>query len=180
MIGTEATQAMTQNHRRSSRWWLRQDSHAVVIAAPPGRIYALVADLPRMGQWSPECRQVEWLGGSTGPAEGARFVGHNQGGPRGLLKWSRQGRVVTAAPGHEFAFVTEEGGQEGTEWRYRLEPVAGGTKVTESYRVTRIPAWARIVDVPTNRAGELRRAMEHTLEQLKGAAEAPPPATRAH
>ena len=48
----------------------------------------------------------------------------------------------------------------------------GGTRVTESYTVRWIPTWARIVDVPTNRARELREAMRHTLEQLKGAAEA--------
>src|SRR3984957_16354291 len=80
---------------RSSRWWLRQDSHSVVIEAPAERIYELVADLPRMGDWSPECRQVEWLDGSTGSAEGATFIGHNRGGPLGLMKWSRRGRVLT-------------------------------------------------------------------------------------
>ncbi len=178
MIGTETTQAMTEtrNHspKPSSRWWLRQDSASVVIEALAHRIYALVADLPRMGEWSPECRRVEWLDGSTEPAEGARFIGHNQGGPRGLMKWSRRGRVLAADPGREFAFVTEEGGREGPEWRYRLEPVEGGTRVTESYTVSWIPAWARIVDVPTNRAGELRLALRHTLEQLKRAAEATP------
>ena len=176
MIGTETTQAVTEtlnsSVKPSSRWWLRQDSQSVVIEAPMERIYELVADLPRMGDWSPECRQVEWLDGSTGPAEGATFIGHNQGGPRGLMKWSRRGRVLTANPGREFAFVTEEGGREGTEWRYRLEPVEGGTRVTESYSVSWILAWARIVDVPTNRAGELRLALRHTLEQLKRAAEA--------
>ncbi len=180
MIGTGSAQAVTETLntrvKQSSRWWLRQDSQTVVIEAPPDRIYALVSDLPRMGEWSPECRRVEWLEGSTGPAEGARFIGHNQGGPRGLMKWSRRGRVLSADPGREFAFVTEEGGREGTEWRYRLEPVAGGTRVTESYTVTWIPAWARIVDVPTNRAGELRLALRHPLEQLKKAAEATPSA----
>ncbi len=147
-----------------------------MIEAPAERIYALVADLPRMGEWSPECRQVEWLDGSTGPTAGARFIGHNKGGPGGLMKWSRRGRVLTADPGREFAFVTEEGGRESTEWRYRLEPLGGGTRVTESYTVRWIPTWARIVDVPTNRARELRHAMQHTLEQLKGAAEATPSA----
>ncbi len=180
MIGTGSAQAVTETLntrvKQSSRWWLRQDSQSVVIEAPPERIYALVADLPRMGEWSPECRRVEWLEGSTGPAEGARFIGHNPGGPRGLMKWSRRGRVLRADPGREFAFVTEEGGREGTEWRYRLEPVAGGTRVTESYTVTWIPAWARIVDVPTNRAGELRLGLRHTLDQLKRAAEAAAPA----
>ncbi len=178
MAGLENTREMTENPnaRTSSRWWLRTDSKSVVIKAPAQRIYALVADLPRMGDWSPECRQVEWLGGSTGPAEGATFVGHNQGGPGGLMKWSRHGRVLSADPGREFAFVTEEGGRESTEWRYRLEPLEGGTQVTESYVVRWIPTWARIVDVPTNRARELRDAMQHTLEQLKSAAEAKPSA----
>jgi len=127
-----------------------------------------------MGDWSPECRKVEWLDGSTGPTEGATFVGHNQGGPRGLMKWSRRGRVLTADPGREFAFVTEEGSRPSTEWRYRLETMEGGTRVTESYTVRWIPAWARIVDVPTNRVRELREAMRHTLERLKDAAEATP------
>ncbi len=128
MSGALTKPDMTKNSDsiRSSRWWLRQDSQSVVIDAPAERIYALVADLPRMGDWSPECRSVEWLEGSVGPAEGATFIGHNRGGPRGLMKWSRRGRVLSADPGCEFAFVTEEGGRESTEWRYRLEPVEGG------------------------------------------------------
>ena len=125
-----------------------------------------------MGEWSPECQRVEWEDGATGPAAGARFVGYNRGGPLQLMRWSRRGRVLTAEPGREFAFVTEEGGRESTLWRYRFEPVEGGTRVTESYEVKRIPAWARIVDVPTNRHRELQGAMRHTLEQLKNAAEA--------
>ncbi len=132
----------------------------------------MVADLPRMGEWSPECQRVEWEDGASGPAEGAAFVGHNRGGPRGLIKWSRRGRVLVADPGRQFAFVTEEGGREGTVWRYRFEAVDGGTRVTESYEVRRIPVWARIVDVPTNRARELREALQHTLAQLKKTAEA--------
>lgn len=174
MMRTETRRDMTessQGSNRSSRWWLRQDSWSVMIEAPAERIYALVADLPRMGEWSPECRRVEWLDGSRGPVEGARFVGHNQGGPFGLMKWSRRGRVVAADPAREFAFATEEGGREGVEWRYRLEPGGKGTLVTESYVVSWIPAWARFVDVPTNRVRELRDGMRHTLEQLKRVAE---------
>jgi len=90
------------------------------------------------------------------------------------MKWSRRGRVVTADPGREFSFATEEGGRESTLWSYRFDPVEGGTRVTESYDVKWIPAWARIVDVPTNRHGELREAMRHTLCRLKAAAEGSP------
>jgi hypothetical protein len=156
---------------RSSRWWLRTDEARAVVAAPADELYDLVAELPRMGEWSPECRQVEWLEGASGPAIGARFVGHNQTGPKGLMKWSRRGTVVAAERGREFAFVTEEGGKEGTRWCYRFEPTEGGTLVTESYEVSAIPTWARILDIPTNRAKELRAGMAHTLVQLKAAAE---------
>ena len=158
----------------STRWWLRSDRAELTIAAPPEHIYGLVSDLARMGEWSPECRAVEWTGDSTGPAAGATFVGHNVGGPRGLMKWSRTGTVRTADPGREFAFATSEGGREGVVWRYELEPVPGGTLVRESYQVEWIPAWARFVDVPTNRARELRESMQQTLVRLKAAAENPP------
>jgi uncharacterized protein YndB with AHSA1/START domain len=151
----------------STRWWLRQDSEEAVVAAPSQCVYDLVADMPRMGEWSPECHRVEWTDGAD-----ARFIGHNRGGPGGLMRWSRRGRVLVADPGREFAFVTEEGGKESTIWRYRLEPTDGGTRVTESYEIKSIPTWARIVDVPTNRARELRQGMRHTLAQLKAAAEA--------
>ena len=156
---------------KNGRWWLTHDSCDIVIESTPEHIYDLVAELPRMGEWSPECQSVEWVDGSTGPAAGARFVGHNRGGPRGLFKWSRHGRVLVADPGRGFVFVTEEGGRESTEWQYRFEPVDGGTRVSEGYEVRWIPAWARIVDVPTNRYRELREAMRHTLGQLKRAAE---------
>jgi len=161
----------------SSRWYLRHDSASVVVGAEPEVVYDLVAELSRMGDWSPECQQVEWeaggadAAGPVGPVVGARFVGHNRGGPAQLMKWSRHGTVRTADRGREFVFATEEGGREGTVWSYRFEPTEGGTLVTESYRVDWIPLWARIVDVPTNRAKELREGMRHTLDQLKTAAE---------
>jgi uncharacterized protein YndB with AHSA1/START domain len=155
----------------SSRFWLRQDSEQTFVAAPADRVYELLADMPRMGDWSPECRQVEWTGDTAAPEVGARFVGHNRGGPGGLMKWSRCGRVLVADPGREFAFVTEEGGKESTIWRYQLEPVDGGTRITETYEVKTIPVWARVIDIPTNRARELREGMRHTLARLRTAAE---------
>ena len=112
-----------------------------MVRATPERVYDLVADMPRMGEWSPECNSVEWTNGATGPAEGATFVGHNRGGPFKLMRWSRQGRVLAAERGRQFAFVTEEGGRESTLWRYQLEAVEDGTRVKESYEVKWIPAW---------------------------------------
>lgn len=163
---------------RNQRLWLTQDSVSVDVDAPAEAIYDLISDMPRMGEWSPECRRVEWTAGAAGPAVHATFVGHNRTGPRGLIKWSRRGRVLVAERGREFAFATEEGGREGVIWRYRFAPVGDRTRVTESYEVRRIPVWARILDVPLNRHGELMRHMGRTLGQLKAAAEsAQAPAT---
>ena len=160
-----------ETSKPSSRWYLREDQESVIVAAPAEAVYDLVAEMTRMGEWSPECQAVEWEGGATGPAVGSQFVGHNHTGPFGLMKWSRRGHVLTAERGREFSFATEEGGREGTVWSYRFEPTGDATRVTESYRVDSIPLWARIMDVPTNRAKQLRGAMRHTLGQLKTAAE---------
>jgi hypothetical protein len=58
-----------------------QGSEQIQINASPERVYALVADLTRMGEWSPECQRVEWDERATGPAEGATFTGYNPGRP---------------------------------------------------------------------------------------------------
>ena len=156
---------------KNQRWWLTTDSQEILVRATPEAVYDMVADLPRMGEWSPECQAVEWERGATGPAEGAHFVGHNRGGPANLMRWSRHGRILSAQRGREFCFITEEGGRESTRWHYSFEASDGGTRVTETYDITWLPTWARIVDVPTNRHRELLEGMRHTLEQLKQAAE---------
>ncbi|MEP7191775.1 MAG: SRPBCC family protein, partial [Actinomycetota bacterium] len=33
---------------------------SLTVAAPADLVYGLVADLPRMGEWSPECERVTW------------------------------------------------------------------------------------------------------------------------
>jgi hypothetical protein len=165
------TKEPTEMPPKNQLFWLTTDAVSVEIAASADRLYDLVADLPRMGNWSNECRAVEWTGGATGPAVGARFVGHNAIGPRGMIKWSRKGRVLVADPGREFAFVTEEGGREGVVWRYRFTPSGDSTRVTESYEVKWLPVKFRVADVFTNRYRSIVGTMRHTLKQLKVAAE---------
>lgn len=148
-----------------------QGKATIEIAATPEQVYAAVSDLNRMGEFSPECRSVEWLGTATGPAPGARFVGHNRSGP---VKWSRRGTVISADNGREFSFVTEEAGREGTLWTYHLAPAGAGTSVTESYEVRWIPWWMHIVDAITFRRRQLTRNMATTLERLKARIESQP------
>ena len=121
---------------------------SIEILAAPELVYAVVSDLTRMGEFSPECRTVEWLAGG-GPTPGARFVGHNRGGP---IRWSREGRVVTAEPGKEFSFTTEWRGHDSTAWTYRMKPTPSGTTLAESYEALWAPWWIHAVDTVTFRS----------------------------
>ena len=157
---------------RSQRWWLTTDSVTLEIQADARLLYGMISDLPRIGEWSPECEAVSWEGDVTTPTEGTTFVGRNAVGPGRRIRYSRHGSVLVADAGREFAFITDEGGRPSTAWRYQFEPVADGvTRVTESYEVRWIPVWARILDVPTNRHKELVQGMRTTLERLMATAE---------
>jgi len=69
----------------------RRGDASIHIAAPPDLVYELVADVTRMGKWSPECYRCEWLDVATSASVGARFRGYNR---RGNYRWERtaQGR----------------------------------------------------------------------------------------
>jgi hypothetical protein len=156
---------------KNQRWWLTSDHVEIEISADAETLYRMVSDLPRTGEWSPECTGVEWEGDVDTPIAGTTFIGHSAVGPGRRIRWSRHGRVLVADPGREFAFITEEGGRESTVWRYQFAAVERGTRVTESYEVRWIPVWARIVDVPSNRHKGLLANMRTTLERLRDAAE---------
>src|SRR5215203_1512689 len=114
---------------------LDRDEVSAVLAARPEDVYALVADVTRTPQFSPEVTAVRWLDGATGPAVGARFEAVNTAGSG--RSWTNRPVVTVADTGREFAFSRTEPFAGTVVWRYRLEPVQGGTRVTESYVVER-------------------------------------------
>jgi uncharacterized protein YndB with AHSA1/START domain len=140
----------------------------IYVEAPPEKVYELVSDLSRMGEWSPECYRCAWVKGATGPTVGAEFEGHNR---IGLMRWTAKGQVVAARPGAEFAFSTFSGDREETRWRYRFEPVGAGTDVVESYEFFWAPWYVGIVDLFLPRDRELHAGMRQTLARIKAAAE---------
>ncbi len=143
------------------------------IAASPAELYALVSDVGRMGEWSPECRACEWIDGATGPVVGARFRGTNR---RGIARWSTKPTVRVAEPGREFAFVTGHLGRDMTRWTYAFEATGEGTEVTESFAVLRDMPWYfrladRLLMGVTDRQADLETNLGETLRRLKTVAE---------
>lgn len=104
---------------KNQRWWLTEDSVELDIEAEADVLYGMISDLPRIGEWSPECERVTWEGDVTEPVQGTTFMGHNAVGPGRRIRYRRHGRVLVADRGREFAFITDEGGRESTVWRYR-------------------------------------------------------------
>ena len=142
------------------------------VAAPADVVYALVADLPRMGEWSPECERVTWRGGATCAARGAQFVGHNRAG---LVRWVTQGEVVTAEPGRHLAFEISLGLLKVARWEYFIipdddDPTA--CTVVEEW-TDRRPDWCRaLADGAFGPRAKLNhRGIIETLANLKRAAE---------
>ena len=149
------------------------DSVTVHIDAPPERVWELVSDVTRIGRYSPETFEAEWLEGADGPAVGARFRGHVKRNGKGPTYWTTC-TVTASEPGREFAFgVGQKDKPPLNVWRYQLEPAGGGTDITESFQLAdtaplrlywTLLGWAR---GRTNREG-----MRTTLERIKAVVEA--------
>jgi hypothetical protein len=152
------------------------DSVTVHMQAPPERIFKLVSDVTRIGEFSPETFEAEWVDGATGPAVGAKFKGHVKRNGRGPVYWTNC-TITACAPGREFTFaVTGPGGRVVNTWSYAFEPKGEGTDVTESFRLDNNP----LLRIYWMTAGWLRgpanvRGMRTTLERVKAVVEAPGP-----
>ena len=142
------------------------------VAAAADLVYALVSDLPRMGEWSPECTGVDWSGQVDRGAVGARFTGHNR---VGWTRWSTTGTVVHADRGRRFAFEISVGPVRAALWTYLMTPDADGLGcvVTEEWTDRRPTAIRAVMDRTFGpRTEHNRKGMVATLANLKAAAEA--------
>lgn len=144
------------------------------IEASPEALYELIADVTRTPERSPDIVRCEWIDGATGPAVGARFrsVNHQGRGP----DWSNKPVVTVADPGVEFSFSRSELFGGTIVWRHRFVPEGTGTRVIESYEVTRpisIIGWfiiGTLYGLKDRRAG-MRASMVASLDRLAGLVE---------
>jgi uncharacterized protein YndB with AHSA1/START domain len=147
------------------------DSVTVYMSAPPEKIWDLVSDVTKIGRYSPETFEGEWLDGATGPAVGARFRGHVKRNGVGPIYWT-SASVTACEPGRVFEFGVGKPGKALNTWRYELTPNGDGTDVTESFRLTdqlglklywTLWGWSR---------GKVnRKGMQTTLERIKAEVE---------
>ncbi len=99
---------------------------SVVVRTSPEALYDLVSDVTRTGEWSPVCTACWWDDGASGRV-GDWFTGRNETPDR---TWETRSQVVAADRGREFAWLV---GGRLVRWGFLLEPVDGGTRLTETW-----------------------------------------------
>jgi len=148
-----------------------RDSVTVHMDASSDAVWALLSDVTRIGSYSPETFEAEWLDGATGPAVGAMFRGHVKRNGKGPVYWTTC-KVTECEPGKTFAFAVVQSGKAVNNWGYSIAPADSGCDVTEWFRLAdslpmkiywSLMGWTR---GKTNRQG-----MQTTLERIKAEAE---------
>lgn len=101
-------------------------SASVTVACPPAKLYDLISDVTRTGEWSPTCTACWWDEGH-GPTVGSWFTGRNETPQR---VWETRSQVLAAEVGREFTFAV---GGQWVRWSYTLQPEGSATRLTQSW-----------------------------------------------
>jgi hypothetical protein len=152
------------------------DAVTVHMGATPEKVWALVSDVTRIGSYSPETFEAEWLDGAEGPAVGAKFRGHVKRNGKGPIYWTTC-TVTECEPGKTFAFgVGAPGKTPLNVWRYEIVATdGGGCDVTESFTL-RPTWWLRLYWTLLGwaRGKTNRNGMRTTLERIRDEVERNP------
>ena len=147
-------------------------SATIEIDAAPAQVWALIADLPRMREWSDQVKKTVVIGGEV--KQGARMLNLNG---QGWKRWPTNAKVVRFTPHSDLAFRVAE---NRTIWSFQLEPLDGGARTRVTHR-RETPAGISALSKGLTKVAlggipqfteDLRAGMAKTLERVKAAAEA--------
>jgi hypothetical protein len=150
----------------------------VEVDAPPQAVWAVVGDLLRMPELSPELRRLYVVGGGP-PRVGSTLVGLNR---RGLVAWPTTSKVTVLDDERAVAWRTRE---SGATWSYRLEALDEGRRTRLTGRRD-LPAFTigtallgPIIGGAEGHDRELAAGMAATLARIKQVVEGSAAATAA-
>ncbi|MGQ4617586.1 SRPBCC family protein [Nocardia sp. R7R-8] len=142
---------------------------SIDISAPPERVWAVVSDLKRMPEFSPQCVRMVALGAL---GVGTWTINVNRDGKK---FWPTTSRIVRFEPNRAFAFrVTENR----SVWSYTLEPTESGTRLIERRDMPNGTTWfsRKAIDAALGGEAPFEQALVHgmneTLGKVKAAVEA--------
>ena len=145
----------------------------VLIDAPPAAVWDLVSDITLPARFSTELQSVAWIdersfrGTSHHPAVG---------------EWHSVSYVVERVQDRAFAWAVSDPDHPAATWRFSLEPVGTGTRLTQSVRIGPAPSGLTpaIEAMPDKEERIIARRLEEhrvnmlaTLDGIKALAENP-------
>ena len=93
-------------------------SASIEINASPEAVWALVADITRMGEYSPECVHAAWENGFTGPEVGAHF--DSDLGTTWRYEFAPSGAGTTATESVNAPLINVEGSPSNFDGRHGM------------------------------------------------------------
>lgn len=145
-------------------------SRTIDIAASPGLVWGLIADVTRMPEWSPHVVASSWLPPATGPVPGSRFTTTLR--LPIVRRWTNTSTVTTSTPTDTFAFnVGDDPEDPNTRWSYTCQAITAGTRVTERWEMVSEPRIVLVFYRLIRQDRRLAIGVEQTLARLKAAAE---------
>jgi uncharacterized protein YndB with AHSA1/START domain len=135
--------------------------------APPAKVWDLVSDVTRIGEFSPETFEARWRRGYDHAEVGAKFKGHVKRNGIGPTYWSPC-TVTVCEPERVFEFSVGTDDVALNNWGYRLEPDGTGTLVTEYFRLEpKLPLRLYWTVLGRLRGRTNERGMRTTLARMK-------------
>ena len=113
--------------------------------------------------------------GATTAVVGARYTGGNR---VGRTRWSRRNEILVADPARELAWRTVPTAlySDSTTWRITLQPAGPGTRITQTFEVTKLnPVIERVM---FDAAMKVHRDRLDTLPAMTWPASARSPSAR--
>jgi uncharacterized protein YndB with AHSA1/START domain len=145
---------------------------SVDVDADPNKVWSVISDPTRVGEWSLEACGAEWISPGDVPFVGARFVGSNDAGR--MKTWRRHCEILSCDAPRELSWRTVPKGfyRDSTTWRISLEPTAEGTRIHQSYDLT-APDWLlrliwHVMPTHRDRTAELEADLRRLGEVASG------------
>ncbi len=145
------------------------------IAAPPATVWALISDVRRMPEWSPQVTSTRLRAGFERCEVGTEFTNRNH---EGELEWTTHGEITQYDEDRVIAFRIAE---NWVVWSFSLEPAPDGTGGTLLTQRRETPDGLSDLSQEWTEAflggqgpftATMRAGMRQTLERIKAAAEA--------
>ena len=95
------------------------------LAAAPSAVWAVIHDVRRMPEWSPQVTSARLRSGFDEVALGAEFTNRNA---IGELEWTTHAEITEFTPGERIAFKVAE---NWVTWSFDLEPTETGTRLIQ-------------------------------------------------